>query len=146
MAGSLNRATLIGHVGKEVEVRSTQGGREVGSFSLATSESWKDKGTGERKEKTEWHRCVVFNENLIGVLKNYVKKGSKLLVEGQIKTRKWTDSNDGTERYVTEIVLQGFDSRIILLDSKGGDAGDTDGQRKTPEPASDPLEEDLIPF
>ena len=132
-----NRVTLIGHVGRDPETRATQSGKEVTTFSIATSERWKD-AAGERKEKTEWHRCVVFNENLISVLKNYVKKGSKLLVEGQIKTRKWTNSDDGIERYATEIVLQGFDSRIILLDSKGGDAGDTDGQRKTPEPASEP--------
>lgn len=146
MAGSLNRASLIGNVGKDPEIRSLQDGREIASFSLATSESWKDKSTGERKSKTEWHRCIVFNDNLVKVVRNYVKKGSKLFVEGQIKTRSWTDENSGTERFMTEIVIQGFDSRIDLLDSKGGDTGDTGGQQQSPQAVSDPLGDDSIPF
>lgn len=118
MAGSLNKVTLIGNLGKDPEIRSTSDGREIASFSIATSESWKDKVTGEKKEKTEWHRIVIFKEGLVGVVKNYVKKGSKLYIEGQLQTRKWVDSS-GQEKYTTEIVLQGFNASLILLDSKG---------------------------
>jgi single-strand DNA-binding protein len=121
MAGSLNKVTLIGNLGKDPEIRSTSDGREIASFSIATGESWKDKVTGEKKEKTEWHRIVVFKEGLVGVVKNYVKKGSKLYIEGQLQTRKWVDNN-GQEKYTTEIVLQGFNASLILLDSKGGSA------------------------
>ncbi len=112
---SLNKVLLIGNVGKDPEIRSTQDGREIANLSLATSESWKDKTTGERKEKTEWHNVVVFNENLVKVIKSYVKKGSKLYIEGALQTRKWTDKN-GVEKYSTEIVLQGFSGSIVLLD------------------------------
>lgn len=122
MAGSLNKVTLIGNLGKDPEIRSTSDGRELANFSIATSENWKDKMTGERKEKTEWHRIVVFNEGLVGVIKNYVKKGSKLYIEGQLQTRKWTD-NDGNEKYTTEVVLQGFNSSLILLDNRNSEAG-----------------------
>lgn len=112
---SLNRVSLIGNLGHDPEVRSTQDGRQVASFSLATSESWKDK-SGDKKERTEWHKVVVFNENLISAVKSYVKKGSKLYVEGSLHTRKWTDK-DGNEKYSTEVVLQNFGGKIILLDS-----------------------------
>jgi single-strand DNA-binding protein len=121
MAGSLNKVTLIGNLGKDPEIRSTSDGREIASFSIATGESWKDKVTGEKKEKTEWHRIVVFKEGLVGVVKNYVKKGSKLYIEGQLQTRKWVDNN-GQEKYTTEIVLQGFNASLILLDNKSGSA------------------------
>ncbi len=120
MAGSLNKVTLLGNVGKEPEVRSTSDGREIATFSIATSESWRDKVTGEKKERTEWHRIVVFNDGLVNVVKNYVKKGSKLYIEGTLQTRKWVD-NTGIEKYTTEIVLQNFSSTLILLDSKGSD-------------------------
>lgn len=114
MAG-VNKVILVGHVGKEPDVRRTQDGRPIVSFSLATSESWRDKATGERKEATEWHRVVIFVEGLAKVAEQYVKKGSKLYVEGQQKTRKWTDGQ-GVERFVTETVLQGFGSQLVLLD------------------------------
>lgn len=119
MAGSLNKVTLIGNLGADPEFRSTGEGKELATFSIATSESWKDRATGEKKEKTEWHRIVVFNENLVNIVKNYVQKGSKLYIEGSLQTRKWTDTN-GTEKYSTEVILQNYAGQLILLDSKGG--------------------------
>lgn len=116
----LNKVTLIGNVGKDPEVRSMQNGKEVATFSLATSESWKDK-SGERKTKSEWHSIVIFNEGLVGVVKSYVKKGSKLYIEGKLQTRKWQDK-EGKDRYSTEIVLQGFDAALLMLDKKEIDA------------------------
>ena len=107
MAGSLNKVILIGNVGKDPEIRTTQDGKEIATFVLATSDSWKDKATSEKKEKTEWHRIVIFSEGLVNVVKNYVKKGSKLFIEGSLQTRKWND-NAGIERYTTEIVMKGF--------------------------------------
>lgn len=118
MAGSLNRVQLIGNIGNDPEIKATQGGSKVANFSVATSESWKDKNTGEKKERTEWHRVVVWNEGLIGVIEKYVKKGSKIFVEGEMQTRKW--EKDGIERYSTEVVLTGFNGRIILLGDGGG--------------------------
>lgn len=118
MAGSLNKVTLIGNLGRDPEIRTTNDGREIANLNIATSESWKDKITGERKDKTEWHRVVCFNEGLVKVIKNYVKKGTKLYVEGQLQTRKWID-NDNQEKYTTEVVLQNYNSNLILLDSKG---------------------------
>lgn len=117
MAGSMNRVTLIGNVGKDPESRSFQNGGKVANLTLATSETWKDKQTGEKKEKTEWHTVAVFNEGLVGVVEQYVRKGSKLLVEGKLQTRKWQDQS-GNDRYSTEIVLQGFDAKLLLLDGK----------------------------
>ena len=113
---SINKVILVGNVGSDPEIRNTNDGREIASFSLATSESWKDKNTGEKKDKTEWHRLVVFSQGLVGIVKNYVKKGSKLYIEGQLQTRKWTD-NSGVEKYTTEIVLQNFNSTLQILDS-----------------------------
>ena len=118
MAGSLNKVTLIGNLGADPEFRSMGDGKELATFSLATTESWKDKASGEKKEKTEWHRIVVFNEGLVSVIKNYVQKGSKLYIEGSLQTRKWADNN-GVEKYTTEVVLQNFGGQLILLDSKG---------------------------
>lgn len=118
MAGSLNKVTLIGNLGRDPEIRTTNDGREIANFSIATSETWKDKMTGEKKDKTEWHRVVCFSEGLVRVIKNYVKKGTKLYIEGQLQTRKWVD-NDNQEKYTTEIVLQNFNSTLILLDSRG---------------------------
>jgi single-strand DNA-binding protein len=119
MAISLNKVTLIGNVGKDPEVRSTQDGREVASFTLATSDSWKDKTTGEKKEKTEWHRIVIFSQPLVTLARNYVKKGSKLYIEGALHTRKWTDQS-GVERTSTEIVIQSYNGAMMMLDSRGG--------------------------
>lgn len=133
MAGSLNKAMLIGNLGKDPEVRHTQDGRPIVNFSVATSESWKDKNTGEKKEQTSWHNVVVFNEGLAGVAEKYLKKGSKVYVEGAIKTRKWTDK-DGIDRYSTEIVLQAFNGTLTLLDKvegKGTRSEDDYGTTKT---------------
>ncbi|MEM6338530.1 MAG: single-stranded DNA-binding protein [Pseudomonadota bacterium] len=118
MAGSLNKVTLIGNLGRDPEIRTTNDGKEIANFSIATSETWKDKMTGEKKDKTEWHRIVCFSEGLVRVIKNYVKKGTKLYIEGQLQTRKWVD-NDNQEKYTTEVVLQNFNSTLILLDSRG---------------------------
>ena len=114
MSGSLNKVILIGNLGNDPEIRNTNDGREIANFSLATGESWKDKVTGEKKEKTEWHRIVCFNEGLVKVIKEYVKKGTKLYIEGQLQTRKWLD-NANQEKYTTEIVLQGYNANLILL-------------------------------
>lgn len=111
---SLNKVCLIGNVGKDPEIRSTQDGREIGNLSVATSESWKDKRTGEKKEKTEWHRVVIFNEHLVKLVKSYVKKGTRLYLEGALQTRKWTDQS-GVEKYSTEVVLQNYGGTILLL-------------------------------
>lgn len=119
MAGSVNKVILVGNVGQEPEVRQFQNGGQVCSFSIATSENWKDKNTGERREKTEWHRISVFSEGLIRVVQSYVKKGSKLYIEGQLETRKWQDQN-GQDRYSTEVVLRGFGATLTMLDSRNG--------------------------
>jgi single-strand DNA-binding protein len=119
MAGSVNKVILIGNLGKDPEIRSMQSGDKVASFSIATSENWKDKATGERKEKTEWHRISCFNQGLVKVIESYVKKGSKVYIEGQLETRKWTDK-DGQEKYSTEVVLRPFRGELTMLDSKGG--------------------------
>ena len=124
MAGSVNKVILIGNVGKDPEVRSFNNGGKVCNFSIATSESWKDRQTGERREKTDWHNVAVFNEGLVGIIERYVKKGSKVYVEGALKTRKWQD-RDGNDRYTTEVVLQGYNGNLTLLDSRnsGGQGG-----------------------
>lgn len=110
----LNKVILIGNTAQDPDIRQTSDGRELANFSLATSEKWKDKNTGESKDKTEWHRIVVFNQGLVNLVKNYVKKGTKLYIEGQLQTRKWTDNN-GVDKYTTEIVLQNFNSSLRLL-------------------------------
>jgi len=112
---SINKVILVGNVGQDPEVRTTQDGREIANFSLATSESWKDKNSGEKKDKTEWHRIVIFSQGLVGIAKNYVKKGSKLYIEGALQSRKWTDSQ-GNEKTTTEIVLQNYSSVLQILD------------------------------
>ncbi len=122
---SINKVILVGNVGQEPEIRSTQDGREIASFSLATSESWKDKNSGEKKEKTEWHRIVIFSSGLVGIIKNYVKKGTKIYLEGSLQTRKWTDSQ-GVEKYTTEIVLQNYNSTLQILDSRDRQGGSSD--------------------
>ncbi len=119
MAGSVNKVILIGHLGADPEIRHTQDGRSIASFRLATSESWRDKNTGERKERTEWHSIVVFAEGLAKLVEQYLKKGSPVYVEGQLQTRKWQDQA-GQDRYSTEVVLQGFNANLTLLGSSGG--------------------------
>lgn len=121
---SINKVILVGNVGQDPEIRSTQDGREIANFSLATSESWKDKSTGEKRDKTEWHRVVVFSQGLVGITKSYIKKGTKLYIEGQLQTRKWTDNN-GVEKYTTEIVLQNYNSTLQILDSKNSNGSDS---------------------
>lgn len=116
MAGSLNKVLLIGRLGNDPEIRTTQDGRSVVSFSLATSDTWRDKNTNERKERTEWHRVVIFNEGLSKVVEQYVKKGSRVYLEGQLQTRKWQDQS-GQEKYTTEIVLQNYSGNLTILDS-----------------------------
>ena len=117
MANSLNKVTLVGNIGRDPEVRSFQNGSKVCNLSLATSERWKDKETNEPKEKTEWHRIVVFNNKLVEIIEKYVHKGSKVYIEGQLETRKWTDAS-GAEKYSTEVVLRPYRGEIIFLDSK----------------------------
>lgn len=124
MAGSVNKVILVGNVGKDPEIRRTQDGRPIANLSLATSETWRDKQTGERKEKTEWHRVVIFSEPLCKVVEQYVRKGSKLYVEGALQTRKYTDQS-GVEKFSTEVVLQGFNGSLTMLD--GGRAGASGG-------------------
>lgn len=145
---SVNKAILVGNVGKDPEIRRTNAGKKVASFSLATSNSWRDKTTGERKQQTDWHNVVVFDERLADVVEQYVHKGSKVYVQGQIKTRKWQDKN-GQDRYTTEIVLSAFHSELVLLDKSGGSdrpAADESSYGKTTsrEPAAD--FDDKIPF
>src|ERR1700754_4600804 len=122
MAGSVNKVILVGNLGKDPEIRRTQDGRPIANLSVATSETWRDKATGERKEKTEWHRVVIFNEGLCKVAEQYLKKGAKVYIEGALQTRKWTDQS-GAEKYSTEVVLQGFNSTLTMLDGRGGGGG-----------------------
>ena len=147
MSGSLNKVTLIGNLGRDPEIRTTNDGKEIANFSLATSESWKDKATGEKKDKTEWHRIVCFNEGLVKIIKEYVKKGTKLYIEGQLQTRKWLD-NANQEKYTTEVVLQGYNAHLVLLGSSNNSMGQS-GQSSTP--GNNPVFEnneldDEIPF
>ncbi|MBR0705339.1 single-stranded DNA-binding protein [Bradyrhizobium liaoningense] len=122
MAGSVNKVILVGNLGKDPEIRRTQDGRPIANLSIATSETWRDKNSGERKEKTEWHRVVIFNEGLCKVAEQYLKKGAKVYIEGALQTRKWTDQS-GVEKYSTEVVLQGFNSTLTMLDGRGGGGG-----------------------
>ena len=126
MAGSVNKVILIGNLGADPEIRRTQDGRPIANLRLATSESWKDNNTGERKEKTEWHRVVIFNENLCRIAEQYLKKGSKVFIEGALQTRKWQDQS-GQDRYSTEVVLQGFRGEMTLLDSRASGGGASGG-------------------
>jgi single-strand DNA-binding protein len=119
MAGSVNKVILVGNLGRDPEIRSTQDGVRIATLNLATSENWRDKMSGERKEKTEWHRVVIFNERLVEVAEKYLRKGSKIYVEGQLQTRKWTDQQ-GQERYTTEVALQRFRGELTMLDGAGG--------------------------
>jgi single-strand DNA-binding protein len=143
MASSLNKVIIIGNVGKDPEIRNTQAGKEIASLVIATSDSWKDRTTGEKTEKTEWHRVVVFAEGLVNIIKNYVKKGTKLYIEGSLQTRKWTDSNN-QEKYTTEIVLQQFNSTIVLLSGKNESGSHLSDSDNTPMQIDDL--DDEIPF
>ena len=126
MAGSVNKVILVGNLGADPEIRYTQAGKKIANLRLATSESWKDRQSGERREKTEWHRVVIFNEGLANITEQYLKKGSKVYVEGQLQTRKW-QGNDGQDRYSTEVVLQSFNSALTMLDGRSGGSGDFSG-------------------
>src|SRR5436853_1285555 len=124
MAGSVNKVILIGNLGADPEIRRTQDGKPIANLRIATSETWRDKATGERRERTEWHRVVIFNEALSRIAEQYLKKGSKVYIEGQLQTRKWTDQS-GAEKYSTEVVLQNYRGELTLLDSRGGGGGGT---------------------
>ena len=119
MAGSVNKVILIGNLGRDPEIRSTQDGTRIANLSVATSESWRDKSSGERKERTEWHRVVIFNDKLVEIVEKYLKKGAKVYLEGALQTRKWTD-NSGQERYSTEVVLQRYRGELTMLDGRSG--------------------------
>ena len=126
MAGSVNKVILVGNLGADPEIRRTQDGRPIANLRIATSESWRDRNSGERRERTEWHRVVIFNEGLCKVAENYLRKGSKVYIEGQLQTRKWQDQS-GQDRYSTEIVLQGFNSSLTMLDGRGEGGGQPGG-------------------
>ncbi|MBR2120674.1 MAG: single-stranded DNA-binding protein [Afipia sp.] len=142
MAGSVNKVILVGNLGADPEIKRTQDGRPIANLSVATSDTWRDKNSGERKEKTEWHRVVIFSEGLCKIAEQYLKKGSKVYIEGQLQTRKWQDK-DGKDRYSTEVVLQNFNSTLTMLDGKssggsfgadegGGDFGSSGPSRSAP--------------
>ena len=149
MAGSLNKVLLIGRLGADPEVKQMVNGKSVARLSLATSQSWKDKNTGEKKEKTEWHRIVVFNEGLVNVVQQYLKKGAQVYVEGQLSTRKWKDEQSGQDKYSTEILIQGYNSSLTMLG--GGNQNNIGSQdnkqtfEDSPSPAQSDLDDD-IPF
>ena len=147
MAGSVNKVILVGNLGKDPEVRRMTSGEPIVNLSVATSDTWRDKATGERKEKTEWHRVVIFNENLIQVAERFLKKGSKVYIEGQIETRKWTDK-EGAERYSTEVVLQRFNGTLVMLDGRGSEGGSRERVGASEAPAAFQRDEmdDEIPF
>ncbi|VVT19298.1 single-stranded DNA-binding protein [Rhizobium sp. EC-SD404] len=168
MAGSVNKVILVGNLGADPEIRRTQDGRPIANLSVATSETWRDRNSGERKEKTEWHRVVIFNEGLCKVAESYLKKGAKVYIEGQLQTRKWQDQS-GQDKYSTEIVLQGFNSTLTMLDGRGegggmapsggggrggsdysgGGGGGNDYNRQSPAPRNDDFSRDMddeIPF
>jgi single-strand DNA-binding protein len=132
MAGSVNKVILVGNLGRDPEIRSTQDGKRIANLSVGTSESWKDKTSGQRKERTEWHRVVIFNDGLSEVAEKYLKKGAKVYIEGQLQTRKWTD-NSGHEKYTTEVVLQPYNGVLTMLDS----AGRSNGHARQREPGDD---------
>lgn len=142
MSGTLNKVIIIGNVGRDPEIRSSQSGQRIANLSLATSESWKDKNSGERREKTEWHRVVVFNDGLVGVVEKYITKGSKVYVEGQLQTRKWTDQS-GVEKYSTEVVLTAYRGQIVLL---GGGRGGGDGPPVSDDATAMDDNSDSVPF
>ena len=153
MVGSVNKVILLGNIGKDPDVKAMQSGSKLATFSIATSKRWKDKQTQEFKDKTEWHRVVVFGDGLVDIVEKYVKKGSKIYIEGELQTRKWADQQ-GNDRYTTEIVLQGFNSTLTLLDSKNSSSSSSeksienipDNQDTDASSESDSSIEDDIPF
>lgn len=134
MAGSVNKVILVGNLGADPDVRSMQSGDRVANLSIATSESWKDKNSGERQERTQWHRVVIFNQNIVGVAEKFLKKGAKVYIEGQLETRKWTDQS-GQEKYTTEVVLRPFRGELTMLDSRGGGMSSSPSGFQDNEPA-----------
>jgi single-strand DNA-binding protein len=130
MAGSVNKVILVGNLGADPEIRHTQDGRPIANLRVATSDSWRDKSSGERRERTEWHRVVIFNENLAKIAEQYLKKGAKVYLEGQLQTRKWEDQS-GQERYTTEVVLQGFNAQLTMLDGKQRDGSTGEGEQRS---------------
>ena len=149
MAGSLNKVLLIGRLGADPEIKQMVNGKNVARLSLATSQSWKDKNSGEKKEKTEWHRIVVFNEGLVNVVQQYLKKGSQVYIEGQLSTRKWKDDNTGTDKYSTEIIIQGYNSSLTMLGGSSQNTNLSQGKVKKIDENSDINSNDLddeIPF
>src|SRR5271168_1686198 len=135
MAGSVNKVILIGNLGADPEIKRTQDGRPIANLRIATSDTWRDKATGERKEKTEWHRVVIFSEGLCKIAEQYLKKGAKVYIEGQLQTRKWTDQS-GVEKYSTEVVLQGFGSQLTMLDSRSREGSNDNATYNQSAPAS----------
>ena len=149
MAGSLNKVLLIGRLGADPEIKQMVNGKSVARLSLATSQSWKDKNTGEKKEKTEWHRVVVFNEGLVNVVQQYLKKGAQVYIEGQLSTRKWKDDKTGQDKYSTEILIQGYNSSLTMLGGNSQNniaSQDTNQNIENNNPASQNDLDDDIPF
>ena len=153
MAGSLNKVLLIGRLGADPEIKQMVNGKSVARLSLATSQTWKDKNTGEKKEKTEWHRIVVFNEGLVNVVQQYLKKGAQIYVEGQLSTRKWKDEQSGQDKYSTEILIQGYNSSLTMLGGGGGGIQNDNNSQVTSKNSDDKsqvqqndLDDDEIPF
>ena len=149
MAGSLNKVLLIGRLGADPEIKQMSNGKNVARISLATSDTWKDKNTGEKKEKTEWHRVVIFNEGLVNIVQQYLKKGAQIYIEGQVKTRKWKDEQSGQDKYSTEIVLQGYNSTLKMLNTRiNNDLSGKNPEAISNETTSSPLNDldDEIPF
>ena len=152
MAGSVNKVMLLGNLGQDPLVRTSQEGNKIVQLSIATSDRWKDRNTGEQREKTEWHRVVIFNEGLVNVVQQYVKKGAQVYIEGQLTTRKWKDEKSGTDRYSTEVVLQGFNSSFKILSSKNNQIEGTQdfNQEKSSLPTDENIPsndlDDEIPF
>ncbi len=149
MAGSLNKVLLIGRLGADPEIKQMVNGKSVARLSLATSQSWKDKNTGEKKEKTEWHRVVVFNEGLVNVVQQYLKKGAQVYIEGQLSTRKWKDEKSGQDKYSTEVVIQGFNSSLTMLGGTNQNSGSSQDNKESfdqsAQAAPNELDDD-IPF
>ena len=149
MSGSLNKVLLIGRLGADPEIKQMTNGKNVARLSLATSQNWKDKNTGEKKEKTEWHRIVIFNEGLINIVQQYLKKGSQIYIEGQLSTRKWHDEKSGQDKYSTEVVMQGYNSSLTMLGGRGGNDKNEETINSIPDkniPSNENDLDDEIPF
>ena len=143
MSGSLNKVQLIGRLGSDPEIKQMVNGKNVARLSIATSQNWKDKSTGERKEKTEWHRIVIFNEGLVNVVQQYLKKGANVYIEGQLTTRKWRDEKSGQDKYSTEVVLQGYNSSLTMLDGKNKSSNSNDTSKEKSSLPNDNTSQDL---